>query len=276
MELTKITICLGSSAYSTGTGGFQFPSNINSSHTSPNRFSNSSQPGITSHPFDPTNAPNSTGTQASPGFAPIPQSLGLPNLNQYHDPNRQSQEFPPQESRRSSIGSQMNQGLNGLHINGNASPYGGSTNHSQTSLAQNLHQNLQRERGINQVPNGTRNSRSSGQLPVSPLSPHAGAPRMPFTPRIAPPIGANPRSDIYSAPVPVPGQAYAFPDDDREPGPDAPRASNSVDEPHSTPGKVSRRDSGHTSITSSIVTSDSRLPPGQRTLDECKRFPFIL
>ena len=242
------------------------PSNINSSHASPHRISNSSQLGATSHPFDYSNPPNSAGAQPSPGFAPPPQSLGLPSLNQYHDPNRQSQEFPPQESRRSSIGSQMNQGLNGLHINGNASPYAGSTNHSQTSLAVNL----QRERGINQVPNGTRNSRSSGQLPVSPLSPHAGAPRMPFTPRIAPPIGANPRSEVYNAAAPIPGQAYAFPDDSGDFGIDTSRGSGSGEEPRSTPGRMSRRDSGHTSITSSIITSDSRLPPGQRTLDECK------
>ena len=192
----------------------------------------------------------------------------LPSLNQVHDPSRQSQEFPPQESRRSSLGSQVNSGMNSLQINGTNSPYTGSVNQSTTSLAQNL----SRERGITNG-TGTRNSRSSGQLPMSPLSPHGVVEhRVPsFTPRIAPPIGRNPRSDIYNADEPAPGQAYAFPDPpDMSPGdlPPIPgqRAASSVDENRS--GIFSRRDSGHNSIASSVVTSDSRLPAGQRRLDE--------
>lgn len=228
-------------------------------------ISNSSQLGATSHPMDYSHTPASAGIVASPAFA-TPSSL-LPSLNQVHDPNRQSQEFPPQESRRSSLGSQVNQGLTSLHLNGANSPYTGSVNHSTTSLAQNL----SRERGITNV-NGARNSRTSGQLPMSPLSPQENESRMPIsTPRIAPPIGRNPRSDVYNAFEPAPGQAYAFPDPpDVSPGdlPPIPgkRATSSADEARS--GIFSRRDSGHTSLTSSIVTSDSHLPPGQRRLDD--------
>ncbi|MCJ1388072.1 hypothetical protein MMC18_000916 [Xylographa bjoerkii] len=256
-----------SSAYSTSTG-YQPSSNTNSYYMSPTRISNisnSSQLGATSHPMEYSHTPTSASALSSPGFAP-PSSL-LPSLNQVHDPSRQSQEFPPQESRRSSLGSQVNQGLNGLHINGTGSPYTGSVNHSTTSLAQNL----SRERGITNA-NGARNSRTSGQLPMSPLSPHESESRMPTsTPRIAPPIGRNPRSDIYNAFEPAPGQAYAFPDPpDVQPGdlPPIPgkRATSSAEEARS--GIFSRRDSGHTSITSSIVTSDSHLPPGQRRLEE--------
>ena len=240
------------------------PSSFNSSHASPNRASNSSQLGATSHPFDLTNAHNSAGAQASPGFASVSQNAGLPFLNQNHDPNRHTQEFPT-ESRRSSLGSQVNQGLNSLHINGTGSPYAASVNHSSTSLAQNL----SRERGITNA-SGTRNSRSSGQLPMSPLSPTQEQ-RLNYPPRIAPPIGRNPRSDIYNANEPIQGQAYAFPDPPTmQPGdlPPIPgtRSTTSADDPRSY--NFSRRDSGHSSITSSIVTSDSRLPPGQLRLDE--------
>ena len=238
---------------------------------SPNRASNSSQMGATSHPFDFTSAGTSSGTPASPSFTRSSNGATLPFINQRHQPNRESQhssEFPT-ESRRSSLGSQVNSGLNSLNINNTGSPYSGSVNHSTTSLAQNL----SRERGITSA-SGARNSRSSGQLPVSPLSPHAGEPRpVTFAPRIAPPIGRNPRSDIYNADEPIQGQAYAFPDPPTvQPGdlPPTPgqrtRDLAAIDEYGST--VFGRRDSGHTSITSSILTSDSRLPPGQRRLDE--------
>ena len=247
------------------------PSTFNSSHASPNRASNSSQLGATSHGFDFSNAPNSAGAQASPGFTSATQHTSLPFLNQNHDPNRNTQEFPT-ESRRSSLGSQVNQGLNSLHINGTSSPYTGSVNHSSTSLAQNL----SRERGITSA-SGTRNSRSSGQLPMSPLSPTQEQ-RLNYPPRIAPPIGRNPRSDIYNANEPIQGQAYAFPDPPTmQPGdlPPMPgqRVTSSSEDPRAYP--FSRRDSGHSSIASSIVTSDSRLPPGQLRLDEGVYIDFL-
>ena len=265
-------VTTGSSAYSSSTS-YHASSNTNSYYMSPNRVSNSSQFGnnssqfaATSHPVEYTSAPHSAIAITSPGFAP-PSSL-LSSLNQVHEPSsRQSQDFPPQESRRSSLGSQVNQGLNSLHINGTNSPYTGSVNHSTASLAQNL----SRERGITSV-NGARNSRSSGTLPVTPQSPPPSESRIPTsTPRIAPPIGRNPRSDVYNAFEPAPGQAYAFPDPpDVQPGdlPPIPgqRATSSHED--GRPNVFSRRDSGHTSLTSSIVTADSRLPPGQHRLDD--------
>lgn len=235
---------------------------------SPSRVSNSSQFATTSHPTDYTSAPISSGTVTSPGFAPA--SSALPSLNQVHDPSRASQDFPAQESRRSSLGSQVNQGLNSLQLNGNNSPYTGSVNHSTTSLAQNpLAQNLSRERGITAANGAVRNSRSSGQLPMSPLSPHASETRLPgSTPRIAPPIGRNPRSDVYNAFEPAPGQAYAFPDPPNvQPGDLPPkRAAGSLEDGRT--GMFSRRDSDHTSITSSILTQETRLPPGQHRLED--------
>lgn len=243
---------------------------------SPNCVSNSSQFAATSHPADYTSAPISSTVVTSPGFAP--STSALPSLNQVHDPSRASQDFPPQESRRSSLGSQVNQGLNSLQLNGSNSPYTGSVNHSTTSLAQNpLAQNLSRERGITAANGAIRNSRSSGQLPLSPLSPHSSESRLPgSTPRIAPPIGRNPRSDVYNAFEPAPGQAYAFPDPPNvQPGDLPPkRAAPSVEDGRS--GMFSRRDSDHTSITSSILTQETRLPPGQHRLEDGMCFLFVV
>lgn len=246
---------------------------------SPNRISNSSQLGSTSHPAE-LNGFASTSALGSPGFAPPAPSL-LPLLNRVHDPNRvheesrQSKEFPPQESRRSSVGSQVNQGMNSLQINGTNSPYTGSVNHSSTSLAQNL----SRERGIT---NGQslRNSRSSAQLPHSPLSPQAqdSETRLGnFGPRIAPPIGRNPRSDVYNANEPAPGQAYAFPDPpDMQPGDLPPRQRLHSSHSHERTGSFDRRHSGTNSVTSSVLTNDSRLPMGQRQLKDGKSLPIQL
>ncbi|MCJ1227489.1 hypothetical protein MMC12_004145 [Toensbergia leucococca] len=257
-----------SSAYSASTNSYYYPSNTHSPH----RASNSSQLGITSHPLEFANHPSSAGPQPSPGFAQPQQGLGLPHINQsnvsqYHDNHhhdgsqyRGSQDFGPQESRRSSLGSQVNNAVKNLHING-ASPFG-STNASQTSITASL----QRERGINSNTNGLRNSRSSAQQPMSPLAPKISESRMAYASRKAPVISANPRRDnmreVYYAEEPTAGQPYAFPDPEM-----VQRPSASGEDLRPTEF-VSRRGSGHTSITSSVVTTDSRLPPGQHRLDE--------
>ena len=265
-------LCKGSSTYSNGTGGRLSLSNITSTHTSPNRVSASSQFGAPSHPGDYPPTPSSLGPQNSPGFTSSHQSQGLPSINQHYDASRgsdydasrASSDFPPQESRRSSLGSQVNNGMTNLQLNGASSAYG-STNASQTSIALGL----QQQRGITNMSNGIRNSRSSGQTPMSPLGPNAGDSRVPYYPRTAPIISANPVREVYNAEQPTTGQPYAFPD------PDMDRSSGSGEEPRSTSAMFSRRDSGHTSITSSIITSDSRLPPGQHRLDEGLSFaPF--
>ena len=240
-----------------------------SSITSPHRASNSSQLGATSHPADYHNTPSSAGT-TSPGFASPHNSLGLPNLNQQyqHDPNQYrgsgSHEFPPQESRRSSIGSQVNAGFSNMHLNSVSSPYTNSNNQSQSSIAVNL----QRERGIPQ--NGVRNSGLSTtssvgghQQPMSPLGPYPGESRQAYSTRTAPSIGANPMKEVYNAEKPTAGQPYAFPD------PDMDQSSGGSERANSSM-VLSRRNSDHTSITSSIVTNDSKLPHGQHRLDERK------
>lgn len=255
--------------------------------TSPHRASNSSQLGSTSHPYEPHTAPTSAGAQPSPGFASPHNSLGLrsphdsaglPNLNQQyqqqdhkqyqqqdHNQYRNSDGFAPQESRRSSLGSQVNTGFSNMHLNGAVtSPYANGNNQSQSSIAASL----QRERGIPQ-PNGVRNSGLSAtsshisQQPMSPLAPYPGESRQAFTTRTAPIISNNPMKEIYNAEKPTAGQPYAFPDPDMSGG-------SSAGSLHERNGStmLSRRNSDHTSITSSIVTNDSKLPKGQHRLDE--------
>ncbi|MCJ1349146.1 hypothetical protein MMC31_007382 [Peltigera leucophlebia] len=249
-----------SSAYSSGPNGYYYSSSLNSPH----RASNSSQQigGATSHPADYPSHSGSSAAQASSGFPSPHQSLGLPTLNQYHEGSqfRSSHEFPSQESRRSSLGSQVNTGFNNLHINGNTvSPYN-STNASQSSIAISL----QRERGIGPTANGVRGSRTSGTMQqTSPLSRYPGESRQAHSNRTAPIISENPTKEVYSAEKPTAGQPYAFPDPEM-----SQRSSGSNDDPRSKSSMLSRRNSDHTSITSSIFTSDSRLPPGQHRLDD--------
>ena len=144
-----------------------------------------------------------------------------------------------------------------LHINSVASPPYQGANQSQSSIAASL----QRERGIPHA-NGVRHSGTSSiQQPMSPLAPYPGESRQAFSSRTAPIISANPRKEVYSAEKPTAGQPYAFPD------PDFSNRSSGSGEANGS-AMMSRRNSDHTSITSSIVTSDSRLPVGQHRLDE--------
>ena len=103
------------------------------------------------------------------------------------------------------------------------------------------------------------------QHPISPLSPMPGESRHAFSTRTAPVISANPMKEVYNADKPTAGQPYAFPDPDM-----SNRSSGSGDDPRSTTTAMSRRNSDHTSVTSSIFTTDSRLPPGQHRLDDGK------
>jgi len=156
----------------------------------------------------------------------------------------------------------MNQGLHALAL-APSSPYD-STNASQTSIVSGL----QRERGI-PVSNGYRGPRLSNPQPLSPLGPRSissisGDYRTSSIGRIAPPISSNPRSEIYNAEHPTAGQPYAFPDPEFGPQ----RSSDSGEEARNASAQFSRRGSLATSVTSSVYTNDSRLPPGQRRLEE--------
>ncbi|KAF2836262.1 hypothetical protein M501DRAFT_987434 [Patellaria atrata CBS 101060] len=176
----------------------------------------------------------------------------LPSLNQSFDPNRQSlgaESF--QDSRRSSVDSRMNAGMNHLAISP-ASPYE-SQNASRVSLVSTL----QQQRGI-------VDQRSNGTTPLSPLGNRTG-PRPPIS-RQAPVIHPVPRN-VSGAPdpmaaAPTKGYAWAFPDDF-----DSRRRSSSGDSSADKPSR-SRQGSFAASVNSSIYTTDSALPPGQKRFDD--------
>lgn len=180
----------------------------------------------------------------------------LPSLNQGFD-NRTSVDASTLDSRRSSVDSRMNAGMGHLAISP-SSPYDGQ-NSSRVSLVSNL----QQQRGI-----ATTGAPTNGAVPLSPLGPRNGI--RANQPRRAPVIQPNPRSvsgmPDPTASAPTKGFAWAFPD---EPSPDDRRATSSDDsDERSIP---SRQNSYAASINSSIYTTESNLPSGQKRFDDGKR-----
>lgn len=143
------------------------------------------------------------------------------------------------DSRRSSVDSRMHQTFNNLYINQPQSPYE-SANTSQVSLAASLRR-----------PNGQ---------PISPLSGRSN-PRH-AAPRIAPPImpvGRGPGVPDPTAAKPTQGFAWAFPDSA------IPEETRGSDSGESSVGGVSRQNSfAASSVRSSIFSTDSQMPGGQR------------
>ena len=140
----------------------------------------------------------------------------------------------------------MQQGFNGLYINP-TSPYE-SANTSQVSLAASLR-------------------RPNGGAPLSPLSGRSSIRSHP-PPRIAPPImpvGRTPGQPDPTAAKPTQGYAWAFPDTAI---PEERRGSESGDS-SLDPG-ISRTNSIATSMRSSIFSTDSQMPHGQRRFDDGK------
>ena len=196
-----------------------------------------------------------TGPAPSP-FSPNPDSVTSHPTSAHHTngthheqhPQRGSGDF--EDSRRSSVTSNLHQGMNALGLGGPTSPYH-SNNHSQSSIVSGL----QHQRGIQT--NGYNSSRYSAMSgPISPYGSLKGS-RSFTAGRVAPIILENPKSEVYSADLPTRGQAYAFPDPDARPVAGRP------------PSTFSRRNSFAESFTSSILTMESsRLPPGQQELPD--------
>ncbi|KAI9806683.1 MAG: hypothetical protein M1825_006140 [Sarcosagium campestre] len=260
-----------SSVNSAGTNGLHI-SSFASSRSSP-----SARQSVASgekSPFSGTffHGPTSTVSEHPPS--------NLPQINQSFDPNTQRHsngvDVAASEPRPTSVDVKMNN----LAL---ASPMP-STNASQTSLSTGL----QRERGINQ-----ESARTNGFKSSAPSSATTSLGRR-VPGRIAPPISNDERSDWKSqhSENPTKGQPWAFPDPESSPNPNAMKPTKGVPwafpdpelaarapaTPREHEGSFnhsrSRRGSlGATSVSSSILTSDSRLPAGQMRLDDGAQTP---
>jgi len=179
------------------------------------------------------------------------EATGPPN-GMSNGAHRSSVDYHTLDSRRSSVDSRMHSGFNNLAINQPTSPYD-SQNASQVSLAASLRR-----------PNGQ-------QQPVSPLSGRASLRQQHHAPRIAPPIVSNtrvPGAPDPTAAKPTQGFPWAFPDS-TIPEEDSRRQSSSGD---SSASHTMSRQNSYTasSIRSSIFSTDSTLPNGQRRFDDGK------
>ncbi|CAJ2501009.1 Uu.00g038620.m01.CDS01 [Anthostomella pinea] len=150
------------------------------------------------------------------------------------------------ESRRESVDSRMNQNFNDMRLSG--SPYT-SQNQSTTSIQGTLAQ--QRNPRVGQD-HHSLNRMSNGYQPSMERTPDG----LPKVARTAPAITGPATSTIARAAEPTKGQAWAFPEEEIH---RMPNGGTFLD---------SRRSSIADSIASSQFTTESRLPPGQRRLDD--------
>ena len=199
--------------------------------------------------LNPDDSPPHNSVPNTPLSARIPNSAhssALPSINQgFHDAgNRDStQSHQSLDSRRSSVDSRMHQGLSNLYINGPTSPYE-SANTSQVSLAASLRR-----------PNGA---------PISPLSGRPSV-RNQTAGRIAPPILPGARAPGQPDPTaarPTQGFAWAFPDEailEERHGSDSGESSVGLSRANSYAAS---------SIRSSIFSTDSQMPAGQKRFDD--------
>lgn len=151
-------------------------------------------------------------------------------------------------SRRESVDSRINQGFHEMRLGGN-SPYA-SHNQSTTSIQNTLNQQRNPRPGLDNL---SVHRISNGYQPSNDRNPDPNNPKII---RTAPAITGPATSNIARAAEPTKGQAWAFPEEDIQ------RIG-----PHDA-YLDSRRSSIAESIASSQFTTESRLPPGQRRLDE--------
>jgi len=154
---------------------------------------------------------------------------------------------PGMGMRRESVDSRINQGLSDMRL-GN-SPYA-SNNQSTSSIQNTLHNQRNPRAGLERLENHSMHRISNGYQPSADRNPDNKAVKT------APVISGPATSHIARAAEPTKGQAWAFPEEEIQ------RVSSA---PHYVD---SRRSSITESVASSQFTTESRLPPGQRRLDE--------
>ncbi|KAM7209605.1 hypothetical protein V8F20_000008 [Naviculisporaceae sp. PSN 640] len=161
-------------------------------------------------------------------------------------------------SRRESVDSRIiNQGFNDMRLGNPNSPYA-SHNHSTTSIHNTLQQQRNPRPGFDTL---APHRISNGYQPSAERNPGNpdGQPRMQ---RVAPAITGPTTSQIARAAEPTKGEAWAFPE------PEIQRLPSGANQQYLD----SRRSSIAESLASSQYTTESRLPPGQRRLDESHDF----
>lgn len=154
------------------------------------------------------------------------------------------------DSRRESVDSRINQGFGDLRLGG--SPYA-SQNQSTTSIHGALAQQRNPRPGIEHL---SVHRISNGYQPNIERTPDGQHPK---AARTAPAITGPATSTIARAAEPTKGQAWAFPEEEIQRLPSSVGNHTFFD---------SRRSSIAESIASSQFTTESRLPPGQRRLDD--------
>jgi len=165
-------------------------------------------------------------------------------------------DMPEAMSRRESVDSRINQGFHDMRL-GN-SPYA-SHNPSTTSIHTTLQQHRNPRPGLDSL---AVHRISNGYQPSADRTPDGH----PKTMRIAPAITGPATSQIARAAEPTKGQAWAFPEEEIQRVPSASAATPSLID--------SRRSSIAESFASSQYTTESRLPPGQRRLDDNLASPY--
>jgi Helix-loop-helix DNA-binding domain len=190
-----------------------------------------------------------------------PSSYGF--SQPFYEPNTHGiAAAPGGDSRRESVDSRLGVNFGDMRLAN--SPYA-SANQSTTSLQSSLAQ--QRN------PGSAHPDRNSGPFRLS----NGYQPtyqRLPDAPsltssRTAPLITGPALGAIARAPEPTKGQAWAFPEEEVQRMPSAARPSEEIANRQGTSYyDDSRRNSFADSIASSQYTAESRLPPGQRRLED--------
>ncbi|KAB5536689.1 hypothetical protein GE09DRAFT_336886 [Coniochaeta sp. 2T2.1] len=243
--------CLGGSVLSpTGSNFHTSPTDNTPSPTTPHT--------IPQPLMSPANSHMSVASMVSPTTPSGPDTRRADRLQSLDSaPNTSAfaghGDIPEALSRRESVDSRMNQGFGDLRLG--SSPYS-SHNQSTTSIQNTLHQQRNPRANFESL---AVHRISNGYQPSADRNPDGHMKNV----KTAPAITGPAISQIARAAEPTKGQAWAFPEEEIHKLPSTGRDSL-ID---------SRRSSVADSLASSQYTSESRLPPGQRRLDDALTAP---
>jgi hypothetical protein len=208
----------------------------------------------------PTSSSMTVASMVTPVSPLSPDATMLAKLDRpsYETSQRMSAISVNSDSRRESVESRINHGFEGMKLASN-SPYA-SNNQSTTSIQSSLQQQRNPTNGPERL--------SAARFPGSyhPTAARFGSDGQKQS-RTAPTITGPATSAVAHAAEPTKGQPWAFPDEPDQRMPPAPR-SNAEPISRQTSYLDSRRSSLADSLASSQYTTESRLPQGQRRLED--------